>query len=116
MSEEQQGSLANTVNELPWWVKAVVVVGNTFGFPVIMLAYYLAQDAGVINNPVEERLRAIEGQQQEMKGVIVQGNATNKEIIQALKDQSQQRQMRCVIKAKTEDEKRACFPSKKSDD
>jgi hypothetical protein len=81
----------------------------TFGIPTLLLGFYFAQNAGWIPNPVAEEL-------QEIKGVILQSSATNQEIIKALKEQNQQRQMRCVIKARTDDEKKACFPSKRDDE
>jgi len=117
MSEEsQQQTLGGMIDGMPWWVKAALVVYNTAGLPTLLLVYYLLQDSGVIPNPVDKRLAVIEGQQQETAGAIVQGNATNKEIIKALKEQNQQRQMRCVIKAKTDDEKKSCFPNTKGED
>lgn len=93
----------------PWWAAAVRSTAMTFGIPTLLLGFYFAQNAGWIPNPVAEEL-------QEIKGVILQSAATNQEIIKALKEQNQQRQMRCVIKAKTDDEKKACFPSKRDDE
>lgn len=93
----------------PWWASAVRSTAMTFGIPTLLLGFYFAQNAGWIPNPVAEEL-------QEIKGVILQSSATNQEIIKALKEQNQQRQMRCVIKARTDDEKKACFPSKRDDE
>ena len=106
MGDEQQPSIPDNA---PWWAKSIGFVGKTFGISALILGFYMGQSAGLIPNPTVDEL-------QEIKGHIVQSNAVNQEIIKALKEQNQQRQMRCVIKAKTDDEKKACFPSKRDED
>lgn len=108
MSEEPKPVIPDNA---PWWAKGILVVGHTFGVSAIILGFYLGQSVGIIPNPVEDRLAAIEdkldkgsGQQQEIMGLVVQSTAM-------LKEQNQQRQVWCVLKAKSDDEKKACFPA-----
>ena len=110
MSDEP-GTLAQTVHEMPWWVKAFMVVGNTFGFPIIMLGYYLGQDAGWIRNPVEERLAKIEADMQQDAGHAIRHDATMQEMVTHLDESMKRDQMRCILRANTDEEKKACFPS-----
>ena len=113
MADEQPGSIGKALDEMPWWVKAVALIGNTFGIPTVLIGFYLAQDAGMIKNPVADEL-------QEIKGITLQHDASMRELVKAVEEQGRQmadeaknRQMRCVLRAKTEDEKRACFPNGK---
>jgi hypothetical protein len=92
-NDSLHGSLTKSVDDMPWWAKLTLLVGLTFGVPTAILMFYLAQDAGVIGNPVAKSL-------EEVKGLIIQHEAAE-----------QRRQVRrCVLGAKTEDERRACFP------
>ncbi len=93
----------------PWWAKGILAVGHAFGVSAILLAFYMGQSAGLIPNPVESELIEIKKELQEVKGALVQGTATIKEIVTALEDQNKRNQLRCVIKAKTDDEKRICL-------
>lgn len=110
MPDEQPNSQA------PWWDQTIMKIGSTFGVPTLLLGYFLAQNAGVVPNPVETELENIRAEMQELKGAVVAGTSSMKEIVKVMDEQRQQRQMRCVVKAKTEQEKLACFPAKKIED
>lgn len=123
--EGQNGGPQQSSNA-PWWTSGLLEVGKAFGVSAIILAFFLGQSAGWIPNPMEDRIHDLETETaaykeatqkelQEIKGSIVQGNAVNQEIIKALKEQNQERQMRCVMKAKSDDEKKSCFPKLKDD-
>lgn len=112
MSEPtQQSALVAAIDKMPWQVQALFLVGSTFGMPVVILGFYLAQDAGMLDNPVAERL-------EEIKGVMVQHETAMRDLTKSVERQGIQleteargRQMRCVVRATTEAEKRACFPT-----
>lgn len=113
MSEEQQPkTLETALDGMPWWVKATMFFANTLGFPVLMVMYLLAQDAGAIKNPVAERTESLDRQLQELTGVTIQHNASMKELIEVMQEDSRSRQLHCVLRAKTEADKKACFPTK----
>lgn len=93
----------------PWWLKGVLDIGHAFGVSAILLAFYMLQSAGVIPNPVEEEL-------QEVKGQLVAHLAVTHNLMKAVEDHNKQysedmkaKQLRCVLKAKNETEKRLCF-------
>lgn len=112
MSEPtQQGMLVKAIDQMPWWVQAMLLVGSTFGMPVVILGFYMAQDAGLVGNPVADRL-------EEVKGAMIQHQAVMQDLTHAVERQGEQlvteargRQMRCVIRATTPEQKRACFPA-----
>lgn len=110
MSDEQKESIPSNA---PWWDQTIMRVGSTFGVPTLLLGYYLAQDAGMIKNPVAEEMKELRNQMQELKGVVVQQGLSMKTMSDQMAKDSENRQMRCVLRAKTEDEKKACFPSVK---
>jgi hypothetical protein len=104
----------------PWYIKGVIDFGHAFGVSAVLLAFYLLQSAGVIPNPVEKRLGtleddvgAIKAMQQQNAGAATLHDASTKDLIKAIEQESrarlQERQKWCVLKAKTDDEKRACF-------
>lgn len=106
----------------PWYVKSALAIGHTFGVSAILLAFFLGQSAGVIPDPkndklaeIEDRLGKVESQLQQNAGATIQHDASVKELIKNFEqeklDRRQDRQKWCVLKAKTDDEKRACFPS-----
>lgn len=110
---EQQPSVGSAMDNMPGWLKAVTMVGNTLGIPVLILGFYLAQDAGLLGNPVADDL-------QELKGLAVQHDASMRELTRQVEEQGRQfedeakgRQMRCVMRAQTEADKKACFPTVK---
>lgn len=92
----------------PWWAAAVRSTAMTFGIPTLLLGFYFAQNAGWIPNPVADEL-------QELKGVVLQHSASMKELVEEVKEHARERQMRCVLRAKDEAEKRACFPAIKEE-
>lgn len=107
---EPQPTVSTAMDSMPAWMKAVMLFGNTFGFPALMVGYYLLQDAGVIGNPTVKEL-------QEIKGITIQHDAAMRELTRhveeqgrQLEDEAKSRQMRCVMRAKTDEEKRSCFP------
>lgn len=110
MSEEPKES---AVNAAPWWDQTIMRVGSTFGVPTILLGYYLAQDGGFIKNPVAEGINDLKTEMQELKGVVVQQGLSMRNMSEQMAKDSENRQMRCVLRAKTEDEKKACFPAVK---
>lgn len=98
----------------------VIKFGKEFGAIALILGFYLGQEAGWIGNPVEVKLSEISKEIQEIKGQGIQHDATMKELTRAVESQGEQmeeeskkRQMRCVLRAKTEDEKKSCFPQVK---
>lgn len=93
------------LSNMPWWVQAVGIIGT----PMLILAFYLAQDAGYVNNPVATRLDQVEGNQEELKGLSLRHEQTSREMVETMKADAQRRQKRCVIRAKTDQEKEACF-------
>ncbi len=110
MADEPKETIQNNA---PWWDQTIMKVGSTFGVPTLLLGYYLAQDAGLIKNPVVETMQALKTEMQELKGVVVQQGLSMKNMSEQMAKDSENRQMRCVLRAKTEDEKKACFPSVK---
>lgn len=120
MSDQQEPSIPDNA---PWYVKSALAIGHYFGVSAILLAYFLGQNAGLIPNPIEKRLAdveeglgKIEAQQQQNAGTMISHDASVKELIKTVQEESQarlrDRQKWCVLKAKTDDEKRACFPDK----
>ncbi len=110
MSDEQKEHIPENA---PWWARGIMAVGHAFGVSAILLGFYMGQSAGIIPNPVESEL-------QEIKGVTIRHDAAMQALVKAVEVQGQQlaqdareRQMRCVLRAKTEDEKRVCFPHSK---
>lgn len=98
----------------------VIRFGKEFGAIALILAFFLGQDAGWINNPTVNELKEIKQEIQQVKGQVIQHDATMKELTKAVESQGEQleeeakkRQMRCVLRAKTEEEKKACFPKGK---
>ena len=106
MSDESKVEIPDNA---PWWARGIMAIGHAFGVSAILLAFYLGQSAGVIPNPVEEELIEVKKELQEVKGTLVQGTASIKEIVTAIEDQNKQRQLNCILRAKTDDEKRTCL-------
>ena len=108
----ERPTVNSAMDAMPVWMKAVMLFGNTFGITALILAFYLAQDAGIIDNPTAKGL-------QELKGLTIQHEASMRELTRHIEEQARQlqdeakgRQMRCVLRAQTEQEKKACFPTK----
>src|SRR5689334_12255888 len=106
MSDDQSHSQPPAT---PWYLNSVIQIGQAFGVSAILLGFYLLQSAGVIPNPVEERLRAIEEGMQQDAGHAIRHDTTMQEMVKAVQDQArhleenaQERKMRCVLRAKTD--------------
>lgn len=93
------------LSSMPWWVQAVGIIGT----PMLILAFYLAQDAGYINNPVAARLEQIEGNQEQLKGLMLRHEQMTQDMLRVMEREAERRQKRCVLKAQTADQKTACF-------
>lgn len=100
-------------------IDGVIKFWKELGALAVVLAFYLGQDAGYIANPVEEELGKIHAELQEIKGQGIQHDATMKELTRhveaqgrQLEDEAKGRQLRCVMRAKTDAEKKSCFPTK----
>lgn len=109
----EQPTVTTAMDAMPEWLKAVMLFGNTFGVTALILAFYLAQDAGILDNPIAKEL-------QELKGLSIKHETTMQELTRQVEEQGRQleeeakgRQMRCVMRAQTDQEKKACFPNNK---
>lgn len=110
MAEDvKQNTVGNMVDGAPWWLKAGLVVYTTVGLPTALIVYDKLQEAGVIPYPMETRMAAVEGKLEEVAGLTVQGNATMKNIADQFAKSEERRKMYCVLRAKDEAEKKACF-------
>lgn len=38
---EPQPSVSSAMDSMPGWLKTVMLFGNTFGFPALILSYYM---------------------------------------------------------------------------
>ena len=110
-AEPRLGPIGSTIGQMPWWAQLGLVVASSFGVPTLIVGFYLAQEAGWVDNPVANRL-------EELKGVSIVHELTMKEVGLEVRKQTEQfakseeaRQMRCVLRAQDEQQKRACFPS-----
>lgn len=97
----------------------VIKFGKEFGAIALILAFYMGQDAGLIGNPTAEKMEAIHKELQEIKGQNVQHNFTMQELTRAVESQGEQleeeakkRQIKCVLRATTPEERKACMTSK----
>lgn len=95
----------------PWWAKGILAVGHAFGVSAILLAFYMGQSAGIIPNPIEERLKNIEEGMQQDAGHAIRHDATMQEMVKHVEESAKRDQMKCVLRANTDEEKKACFPS-----
>lgn len=105
MSDEQAPKIPDNA---PWWSKAIEVVLHTGGVSLLLILFWMGQKAGWIPDPTYDEL-------QEIKGHIIKSTILNQRIAEEMEKQSQQRQLWCVKKATTNDEKEACFPKVKGD-
>lgn len=97
----------------------IIKFGKEFGAIALILGFYMGQDAGYIGNPVETKLASIEKEIQEIKGQGIQHDSTMKELTRAVESQGEQleeeakkRQIKCVLRASTPEERKACMSSK----
>lgn len=116
---DQQPTLASAISDSPAWAKSVAMIGGTLGVPALVLCFYFAQDAGLLGNPVAEALKeihaeldAVRDEMQELKGAVIQQGGSMKNIAEQVAREVENRQMRCVMQAQTEPEKKACFPNR----
>lgn len=107
MSDEQKPDIPDNA---PWWAKGILAVGHAFGVSAILLAFYMGQSAGLIPNPVEERLAKIEEGMQQDAGHAIRHDATMQEMVKHIEQGAKRAQKHCVLQAKTDEEKKACFP------
>ncbi len=127
MSEQQPSSGSGAVD-------SAMKFGEKFGIPALLLCAYfgfdLAQQAGWVPNPVADKLGAIEKTIatlnkdtneaiQEVKGQNIQHDSSMKELTKAVESQGEQleeeakkRQIKCVLRAATPEERKACMTSK----
>lgn len=101
--------LTQALEKMPWWVQALLFIGMTFGVPTMVLTFHYAQDAGYVNNPVAAHLEQIDGTLEELKGLSLRHEEMTRDIVQTMTADAQRRQKRCVLRAKTDQEKEACF-------
>lgn len=114
MSEPQPGqTVGSMVDGAPWWVKAGLTIYMTVGLPVSLVVWDKLEEAGIIPNPMVTELEELRGEMQELKGAVIQQGASLKDVAGHLAKEQESRQMRCVMRAQTEQEKRACFPNNK---
>lgn len=122
MSEQQP-----TGNSL---LDGVIKFGKEFGVLALIVGFWMGQDAGYIANPVVDRLDKIEQTIatltkdtneaiQEVKGQNILHDSTMKELTRAvesqgeqLEEESKKRQIKCVLRAATPEERKACMTSK----
>lgn len=86
----EETTIGTTMDNMPWLIKAVMLFGSTFGMPALILGFYLAQDAGLIGNPIEDKIDDLRGQLEELKGMLV---------------------MQCVTHAASDNDRKVCFQS-----
>lgn len=115
MSDQQP----QTNQTAPWWDQTIMRVGSTFGVPTLLVGYFLMQGAGIIPNPLQDQMEELQKEMkdlreemQELKGAVLQQGSSMQEIGKQMARDAERRQMWCVMKAKTDDEKKACFPTK----
>lgn len=104
-----QGAMGKAFQNMPWWVQAMFLIGMTFGVPTALLVFNELRDAGYINNPVATRMEEIEGSMKELKGLSLRHEQTSREMVEVMKADAQRRQKRCVLRARTDRDKEACF-------
>lgn len=86
----EETTIGTTMDNMPWLIKAVMLFGSTFGMPALILGFYLAQDAGLIGNPIADKIDDLRGQLEELKGMLV---------------------MQCVMHAANDNDRKVCFQS-----
>lgn len=97
-------------------VDNIIRFGKEFGAIALILAFYMGQDAGWVPNPTVTELKEINRALQEIKGQGIQHDASMKELTKAVdglggqfSEQRKSAQKRCVMRAKTDQEKEACY-------
>lgn len=110
--------------DAPWYVKTGMQTAMNFGVPTLMLlvimVFLLAREMEWAPNPVADELEElkkvvaegfakIEKDMQQDAGHAIRHDATMQEMVKTLKEEADRNQMKCVLKAKTDDEKKACL-------
>ena len=104
-------------------VDGAMKFGEKFGIPALLLCVYfgfdLGQQAGWIPNPMAKDIAEMKEEIQEIKGQGIQHDSTMKELTKAVESQGEQleeeakkRQIKCVVRAATPEERKACMTSK----
>ena len=108
-SSPASGMLAQSIDKMPWWVQVLLFVGSTFGVPTAIVMFYLAQAAGWVPNPVIEGMDTLQGEVQELKGLSLRHEETTRHMGETIRTEIEKRKKRCVMRARTPQEKEACF-------
>lgn len=111
MSDQPQSGLVNST------LDGIIRFGKEFGAIALILGFYMGQDAGLIGNPVADKLEKLQKEVQEIKGLGIQHDSSMRELTRNVEEQGRQledeakgRQLRCVMRAQSDAEKKACFP------
>ena|SRR3990167_1202160 len=103
--------------QTPWHIQAMLKVGMTFGVPFLIVAFYLSQEAGWVPNPMAMEMAKMEGELEQIKGLSINHEFAMKELTRVVGEQTselktmrEERRMKCVLRATTPEQKRACFP------
>lgn len=101
----------------PWWSKAIEVAIHTGGVSLLLVLFWMGQQAGWIPNPVVdtlaeavERLGKIQEGMQQDAGHAIRHDTTMQEMVKHLDESMKRDQLRCILRATTDQEKKACFP------
>lgn len=114
MSDQQpaQGTVGNMVDGAPWWLKAGLTMYLTVGLPTCLMVWDKLQEAGYIPDPTRDAVVALTKEIEQLKGLAIQGNAALNNLNENDKKAEERRKLWCVMKAKDEAEKKACFDVK----
>lgn len=112
MSEQQptQNTVGTMVDGAPWWLKAGMTIYLTVGLPTCLMVWDKLQEAGIIPDPTRDAIFDMKGEIQELKGLTTQSNAAINNLTESDKKSEERRKKYCVLRAKTDDERKACFP------
>lgn len=112
MSDQQpiQNTVGTMVDGAPWWLKAGLTMYLTVGLPTCLMVWDKLQEAGIIPDPTRDAIIAMKGEIQEVKGLTTQSNAAINNLTESDRKSEERRKKYCVLRAKTDDEKKACFP------
>lgn len=124
MSDQNQPMIAS---DAPWYAKTGMQFAMQFGLPalllMLLLLFLMAVQVGWLPNPVADELKELraeivklsEGQDkidrnmQQDAGHAIRHDATTQDLIKTLQKEATRNQIKCVLKAKTDDEKKACL-------
>lgn len=104
-------------------VDSAMKFGEKFGIPALLLCVYfgfdLGQQAGWIPNPMANDMAEMKKEIQEIKGQGIKHDTSMTELTKAVEAQGEQleeeakkRQIKCVLRAATPEERKACMTSK----